>query len=98
MLFTLLLILSIPVEETVFDQVQFVFSVTGAVLSVIYIRWLDNYILPKINANASNLRDVLDTFENDSQQVWALFGTVVYYVFSGVYILIEYLSIFAFLN
>jgi hypothetical protein len=98
MLFTLLLILSIPVGETVFDQVQFVFSVTGAVLAAIYLRWLDKYILPKINENASNLRDVLNTFEKDSRQVWALFGTVIYYVFSGVYILIGYLSVFAFLN
>ncbi|ERG95998.1 hypothetical protein, partial [Haloquadratum walsbyi] len=98
MLFTLLLILSIPVDETVFDQVQFVFSVTGAVLAAIYLRWLDKYILPNLNKDASNLRDVLDTFENDSRQVWALFGTVAYYVFSGVYILIGYLFVFSYIN
>lgn len=98
MLFTLLLILSIPVEKTVFDQVQFVFSVSGAVLAAIYLRWLDRYILPDLDEEADSLRDVLETFGSEEREVWALWGTVVYYVFSGVYVLVGYLAVFAFLN
>ena len=98
MLFTLLLILSIPVEETTFDQVQFIFSVSGAVLAGVYLFWLRHYIVESDKLDLSSVRGALDSFDERSEDTWALGGTVVYFVFSGVYILIGYLFVFVLLN
>ncbi len=93
-----LLILSIPADETTFDQVQFVFSVTGAVLASIYLAWLKLYILHNESVEPATLREALDTVETRTDGVWVLWGTVVYFVFSGVYLLIGYLFVFVVLN
>jgi len=98
MLFTLLLILSIPDDATTFGQVQFIFSVSGAVLAGIYLFWLRHYIVESDKLDLSSVRGALDSFENRSEDTWAIWGTVVYFVFSGVYILIGYLFVFVFLN
>jgi len=96
--FVLLLILSVPAPASTFSQVQFVFSVSGAVLSTIYLGWLKIYILDNENVNADSLRGVLGTFQDRDTGVWALWGTVVYYVFSGTYILVGYVLLFAYIN
>lgn len=98
MFFTLLLVLSVPVEVTTFDQVQFVFSVSGAVLATIYLGWLRLYILNDEDVDANTLREALDTFEYQTEGVWALWGTVVYFVFSSIYVLIGYVTVFILLN
>lgn len=98
MLFTLLLILSIPDDATTFGQVQFIFSVSGAVLAGIYLFWLRHYIVESDRLGLDSVRGALDSFENRSEDTWAIWGSVVYFVFSGVYILVGYLLIFVLLN
>lgn len=98
MLFTLLLILSIPDEATTFGQVQFIFSVSGAVLAGVYLFWLRHYIVASDKLDLSSVRGALDSFDERSEDRWAIWGTVVYFVFSGVYVLIGYLFVFVLLN
>lgn len=98
MLFTLLLILSIPDKATTFGQVQFIFSVSGAVLAGVYLFWLRHYIVESDKLDLDSVRGALDSFEDRSEDTWAIWGTVVYFVFSGVYILIGYLFVFVLLN
>lgn len=97
-LFTLLLILSIPESATTFGQVQFIFSVSGAVLAGVYLFWLQHYIVSSDKLDLDSMRDAFDTFEERSPDTWALWGTVVYFVFSGVYVLVGYLLLFVALN
>lgn len=98
LLFTLLLILSIPDDATTFGQVQFIFSVSGAVLAGIYLFWLRHYIVKSDKLELNSVRGALDSFEDRSEDTWAIWGSVVYFVFSGVYILVGYLLIFVLLN
>ena len=97
-LFSLLLILSIPADATTFGQVQFIFSVSGAVLAGIYLFWLQHYIVKSDEIDLDSVRGALDSFENRTADTWALWGTVVYFVFSGVYILVGYLMVFVILS
>lgn len=98
LLFTLLLILSIPENATTFGQVQFIFSVSGAVLAAIYLFWLQHYIVENEKLDLDSMRDAFDSFEERSSDTWVLWGTVVYFVFSGIYILTGYLVMFVLLN
>lgn len=98
MLFTLLLILSIPERSTLFGQVQFTFSVSGAILGVIYLFWLEHYIIESEELDVTSMKGALDSFEEQSDDAWAIWGSVVYFVFSGVYILVGYILTFAIVN
>lgn len=94
-LFTLLLILSIPEDVTTFGQVQFVFSVSGAVLAFAYLSWLNWWVFDDSVLKAETLREAI---EGNTDDVWNMWSTVVYFVFSSCYLLIGYLFMFVQLN
>lgn len=97
-LFVILLVLSVSSDASVFGQVQFVFSVSGAILASAYLVWIRAYLLPKEQLPVDSLVEAVEEFDPESGEVWALWPTVVYFVFSSVYILVGYVAVFIVLN
>lgn len=60
--------------------------------------WVRSYLLKREGVEIDSLLGAIEDFEPGGDEPWVLWPTVVYFVFSGVYIIVGYIVVFIVVN